>query len=238
MYKYELLYNDLTLLSVNLDNELAKNLQEQQNIKEVINEKNKEIKQYESEKNEKKEIYSTIVNYDKLRKVEFKEAMKDAAVASALTLFLLEVAAFSITIGIDDIFWHGIMGALPVSLAVGEFETVKKYLERTKNIRKIYKKYGNSVYARPVMINFYDKAIQIAYEEIDDLNIELQGFIDEERYLNAQIEKCNKFLDYLEEKIPEINHICRNDQECINDVYNADLEVKEALKLVRERREI
>jgi len=233
MNLYEILKQKLTHMKTMAEEQIKdidKQLDDYKSFKTESEEKMKEI---EKEKKEKNRIYYILVNYKDIIKNEIKDRALIGAVNTIMldTMFATGLGICSLIVG-SFMLKEFIIGVSMIT-TFSTFMAIKGYFDATKSIRATYKENISKLYAFPTMIAMLDKRIQLELNAAFHHKGEIDALTEEKGVLVSDINKYNQYLDYIDERMPVVSHICRRDPETMNDVYDNDQTVQDCIKLVR-----
>lgn len=226
-------YNILYQKAAEIKEKLKKNMENVDysiNLnKKLLNECNVEIADLEREKNKKNHIYSTLVNYKSFIMEKLKLYIKVSGITAGVFAVILSIIGLIVSAPIADMLW-----ALVGSLVLGTTVGVINFMDDTKEARFLHKNHKKRLYAFPYMIIGLDKKINIEHERANGYKENIDIFEDEKKSLSVDINKCEEIIKWLIDFIPDVAFRCRDDIETINEVYENDIEVEKAMKLLRE----
>jgi len=233
MNEYRKLYRQLLKLkqslldkNVLLDNEIKNyelcKIKIEKNNKETI-----------EKKEAKAEVANILTNYKKILLDELKEIAKFSGL-----LFAVFAIGINVLLPLLDKFsvdfvqvLYGTITAFFSTLAFGG----ALYLRSTHEVRTIHKEYKEKDHEIIEEIKSLD--MQISNNKSDKVYCEemLENIKAQQVQNKSDIIYTDSLLLKLNEKIPHIEEKCMNDKATINAVYEDDLEIEPAIKLIREK---
>lgn len=111
---------------------------------------------------------------------------------------------------------------------LAEFSDISK-------LHKLKKRYPN-IESLEAQIKRLEKQLQFENKTILINQANLDYVRNERKIISEKLKQCDTYQAKLLEKIPYISHICRYDEEAINEAYSYDLDLLPAIKLVRENK--
>jgi len=195
-----------------------------------------EINKLSKEKNKKNNLYKALVCYDSVIKESKSKNFRTGAGIGIV--FLIAITALKIVSNnLQDIpfvfkdFATIFALSTGLSLVIG----AKIHYSETRDLRALYKEYGNQIYAFPSMISCIDKDLNLEYESKDYYEEKIRELETEKETLYSDIKKYEEAILFIEERVKEIVYPCRHDIETINEVFETDMEAQDAVKLAREK---
>ena len=199
-----------------------------------INSSKLRIADHEREKEKLNETYKLLINYKKYISEKRKEYLKEGATVLIFLIFLLIIFLLSIPSLLEGITFNSVLLSLLCNVVASSTVALVRYKNDTRESRRIYREEKMRLFPMPTRISMYDGLIHTEHEVLACNEETKKVFVTEMESLNMKIQQCESFINHILEKLPMISHICRGDQETINEVFAEDVDLEPALRLVRE----
>ena len=174
------------------------------------------------------------INSSKLRIADHEREKEKLNETYKFLIFLLIIFLLSIPSLLEGFTFNSVLLSLLCNVVASSTVALVRYKNDTRESRRIYREEKTRLFPMPTRISMYDGLIHTEHEVLACNEETKTAFVTEMESLNMKIQQCESFINHILEKLPMISHICRGDQETINEVFAEDVDLEPALRLVRD----